>query len=97
VIRESEPVEVSPEELKQVVPIETAKDFLLIGTKFQSTGLLGFEERYGEVVAVNTTGKRPYECKLDGFAQNIMLSDDQITVIPEVEYEAEEEDLNIPF
>jgi hypothetical protein len=89
-----EPTPVQHEEIMEVAP---ANDFLPIGTKFQATGLQGFESKYGEVVGVNPSNQRPYECKLDGFAQNIMLSDDQFTAISEEEYETEEEDLNIPF
>lgn len=97
-IRESEPVEVQP--------VISTENLYPVGTKFQLTGVSGFEGHYGEIVAVKPGTYQPYECSIPTAfpSMNPMLRHDQLNVIPEEELASEEtgeeEELdveNIPF
>ena len=91
-IKENEPVEVKP------VADILAESYYPVGTKFQLTGVSGFEGKYGEVVAVNPGTSQPYECKVDGFSHNPLLKGEQLQVIPEAPADSDEDDLgDIPF
>lgn len=77
-IMESEPVKVEP----VAAPVTPPEDLHPVGAKFQLKGISGFDGNYGEVVAWKPKEIKPYECKVDGFPHNLMLSHAQIEVIP---------------
>jgi hypothetical protein len=91
-IREEEPIEVIP--VTQPEPTS----YYPVGTKFQLTGVSGFDGKYGEIVGVIPGTHQPYECQVDGFSHNPLLKGEQLSVIPEDETTVVEEDLaDIPF
>jgi hypothetical protein len=99
---QEEIMEGEPEPVKIVEP---ENGYYAVGTKFQLTGVTGYEGAYGEVVGITPGSAKPYEASVDGFQFNPMLSHDQIVPIEEVvesepEIEEDDEELdeaNLPF
>lgn len=79
-IRETEPVEVAP-----------AEALYPIGTKFQLTGVAGYEDHYGEVVGLKVGSSQPYECYIPTAFPNMnpMLRHEQLDVIEEEIFQTE--------